>query len=97
MAVGKYPFVAETIVGLLAAIGKCEYELPDTLSDELSDLIQRILIKDENTRYTIPEIEKHQYIIYSFPFLFLYSFIPYFFILSLFFFVCVAVAVHCGW
>lgn len=72
MVVGKYPFVAETLIGLIAIIGKCEYDLPDTLSDELSDLIQRILIKDENTRYTIPEIVKHQYLIYLLVFLLAY-------------------------
>lgn len=75
MVVGKYPFVAETLIGLIAIIGKCEYELPETLSDELSDLIQRILIKDENTRYTIPEIVRHQYLYYLFVLFFLFIYV----------------------
>ena len=35
------------------------YRLPDNVSDECRDLIQRILLKDPQDRISMPEIRQH--------------------------------------
>ena len=62
MLTGKMPFDATSIKDLLDTIKKGEFEMPETFSDELKDLISQMLTKDQDSRITASEVLKHSWI-----------------------------------
>ncbi|KAI3354123.1 hypothetical protein L3Q82_018673, partial [Scortum barcoo] len=61
---GKCPFYDEYIVSLHNKIKNKPVEFPDTpsISEELRELIERMLDKNPETRFTIPEIKLHPWV-----------------------------------
>uniref|UniRef100_A0A671YML8 calcium/calmodulin-dependent protein kinase n=1 Tax=Sparus aurata TaxID=8175 RepID=A0A671YML8_SPAAU len=62
--IGKCPFYDEYIVSLHNKIKKEPVEFPDTpvITDELKELIVKMLDKNPETRITIPEIKLHPWV-----------------------------------
>uniref|UniRef100_A0A8C9W1C9 Calcium/calmodulin-dependent protein kinase kinase 1, alpha b n=1 Tax=Scleropages formosus TaxID=113540 RepID=A0A8C9W1C9_SCLFO len=61
---GKCPFTDEYILALHRRIRTQPVEFPDTptISNDLKDLILRMLEKNPNTRITVPEIKLHPWV-----------------------------------
>lgn len=61
MAYGKLPFRDANIQRLISKIVLDTPDFEETISPELSDLLQRILVKDVDMRITIPQIKMHPF------------------------------------
>ncbi|XP_049824386.1 calcium/calmodulin-dependent protein kinase kinase 2 isoform X2 [Aethina tumida] len=61
---GKVPFYDENKIGLYSKIRSQPVEFPDKpeISDELKDLIRKMLIKDPTKRITLAEIKLHPWV-----------------------------------
>jgi serine/threonine protein kinase len=59
MVVGVHPFRGENVTQLLRNITDSDPILPDSISDDLKDLLMRLLAKDPHERCTIPQILTH--------------------------------------
>jgi serine/threonine-protein kinase SRK2 len=62
LVTGTYPFEdtpTDDVSSIKKAIIAGTYRLPDNVSDECRDLIQRILLKDPQDRISMPEIRQH--------------------------------------
>ena len=59
MISGRYPFDGENIYALMEAIGKCEYQIPDTADEILGDLLVNIMEKDPKKRFNLEAITNH--------------------------------------
>lgn len=57
---GQYPFQGESIYKLFENIAKGDYQIPDDLTDVLlKDLIEGMLRKDPNKRFSIAQVKCH--------------------------------------
>lgn len=67
MVCGELPFYGNTNKETIEKICSGEFAFPSsaekTLSREVKDLIEKILVVNPNERYTIPEIQKHPWIL----------------------------------
>jgi len=61
---GHVPFFDDNIVGLYSKIRHQDFEFPTSpvISEELKDLIRRMLTKDPNNRISLPEIKHHSWV-----------------------------------
>lgn len=59
MVVGRLPFDKDNFYQLYEAIKNEDPEYPGHLSDDLKDLLGKMLAKDPNQRITVPEIRQH--------------------------------------
>lgn len=61
---GQVPFYDDHIVGLYSKIKSQPINFPEQpyISDELKDLIQKMLVKDPTKRITLPEIKVHPWV-----------------------------------
>jgi serine/threonine protein kinase len=62
MVVGRLPFNADNISFLLQQIMTANPPIPISISQDLHDLINKILVKDPRARITITEIEEHPWL-----------------------------------
>ena len=62
MLVGDCPFMGEDLQDLYNKIKKGEYSIPNSLSREAADFIGKMLIKDENRRFSCDELLKHDFL-----------------------------------
>ena len=62
MLVGECPFMGEDLQDLYNKIKKGEYSIPNSLSREAADFIGKMLIKDENRRFSCDELLKHDFL-----------------------------------
>ncbi|PWY97001.1 Pkinase-domain-containing protein [Testicularia cyperi] len=63
MVVGHLPFNKDNFYEMYEAIKNDEPEYPDFLSENLVDLLKRMLTKDPNKRITVPEIREHPWVL----------------------------------
>ena len=59
MVVGHLPFNKDNFYEMYESIKNDEPDYPDHLSDDLKDLLQKMLIKDPAKRITVPDMRKH--------------------------------------
>ncbi|KAJ8971251.1 hypothetical protein NQ314_000792 [Rhamnusium bicolor] len=61
---GQVPFFDSNIVGLYSKIRHQSVEFPEKpkVSEDLKDLIRKMLVKDPNKRITLPEIKEHAWV-----------------------------------
>ncbi|KAJ8981950.1 hypothetical protein NQ317_002122 [Molorchus minor] len=61
---GKVPFYDDNVIGLYAKIRHQPVEFPEKprISDDLKDLIRKMLVKDPDKRITLPEIKAHAWV-----------------------------------
>jgi len=64
---GSLPFDDENIPNLFKKIKGGIFTLPGHMSDDIKDLISRMLVVDPLQRITIPEIRKHRWFVVSLP------------------------------
>ena len=64
MVCGYLPFEGENTLELYKKILRVDYTTIDNLSEELEDLLKKILNTDPNTRYTIKAIMNHPWMTY---------------------------------
>jgi len=62
IVVGKFPFDTSNVFNLFDNISKGNYQMPEWVDTDLSDLIQGLLDLDPKSRLTIPEIKKHKWL-----------------------------------
>ena len=62
MAVGTLPFYDSNQKRLAQKILYGQPVMPSTLSDELADLLTKLLVKDPNERATIQQIKEHPWV-----------------------------------
>ncbi|KAL0234084.1 hypothetical protein PCE1_001122 [Barthelona sp. PCE] len=67
MCVGRLPFDDNNVHMLFVHIRRGQFDLPDTLSTELQDLIRRMLIVDPSRRIGIEEIKRHPWFMKNIP------------------------------
>jgi serine/threonine protein kinase len=60
MISGKFPFDGDSIFHLFENIAKCEYQVPDEADTILSELMQGIMEKDPDERFTMSQIKVHK-------------------------------------
>jgi serine/threonine protein kinase len=58
---GRFPFCEETDLQTLIVIKKCEYEIPNTVSDSAANLIQLMLNLNPRKRIFPKEVLKHKW------------------------------------
>lgn len=58
---GSSPYKAKAEPELMKEIKQCEFEYPESMSQDLKDLLKRILVKDPKKRLTIGEVLKHPF------------------------------------
>lgn len=58
---GDYPFNGDTIFRLFEDIGRCELVIPPGIDPVLTDLLQNMLKKEPDERYSLPEIQSHDW------------------------------------
>lgn len=56
---GEYPFQGDNIYKLYENIGKGEYTIPEEVEEPLKSLIQGMLQKDADKRFTLQQVKKH--------------------------------------
>lgn len=61
MLVGIYPFDSDTMFELIQKITQCKYEIPNFISSDARDLIEKILVVDPDKRLSIDAILQHQF------------------------------------
>lgn len=61
MTTGKYPFEGDNIYKLFENIGKGEYTIPDEVDDVLASLLQGMLQFDAAERFSIRQIQVHDW------------------------------------
>lgn len=59
---GHMPFLARNFEALKTMVMNVEYKIPDTFSDELRDLIEKILVENPEDRLTIDDIQLHPWL-----------------------------------
>ncbi|XP_018569004.1 calcium/calmodulin-dependent protein kinase kinase [Anoplophora glabripennis] len=61
---GRVPFFDENIIGLYSKIRMQPVEFPEKpkVSEDLRDLIRKMLVKDPNERITLPEVKEHPWV-----------------------------------
>tara|TARA_B100000524_G_C23486631_1_gene311837 strand:- start:86 stop:628 length:543 start_codon:yes stop_codon:yes gene_type:complete len=64
---GSLPFDDENIPNLFKKIKGGIFTLPGHMSDEIKDLISRMLVVDPLQRITIPEIRRHRWFVENLP------------------------------
>ncbi|XP_076662729.1 lkb1/serine/threonine kinase 11 isoform X1 [Andrena cerasifolii] len=64
---GQYPFQGDNIYKLYENIGKGEYTIPEEVEEPLKSLIQGMLQKDADKRFTLKEVKKHPWTICRHP------------------------------
>ena len=64
LVIGKPPFETENVKETYRRIKQCSYKFPDHIkaSDEVKDLISKILVKNPTKRLTLDEIMKHPFL-----------------------------------
>jgi len=62
LVTGRLPFPGATVIEVYDKITREDPEIPDKMSEELQDLITRMLIKDPETRITLAEIKEHAWV-----------------------------------
>lgn len=63
MATGKYPFLGTNIYTICDNISKGDYQLPDTLEPDLSELIKGILQINPGDRLTVADMKKNSWVV----------------------------------
>jgi serine/threonine protein kinase len=61
MLVGKAPFSEQSAKATFDRISKLEYAIPDSISPNVADLIQRLLNTDTNERISLKDVLKHPF------------------------------------
>ncbi|KAF3428367.1 hypothetical protein E2986_05095 [Frieseomelitta varia] len=64
---GQYPFQGDNIYKLYENIGKGEYSIPEEVEEPLKSLIQGMLQKDADKRFTLQQVKKHPWTICRHP------------------------------
>ncbi|XP_076392990.1 lkb1/serine/threonine kinase 11 isoform X4 [Megachile rotundata] len=64
---GEYPFQGDNIYKLYENIGKGEYTIPEEVEEPLKSLIQGMLQKDADKRFSLQEVRKHPWTICRHP------------------------------
>lgn len=62
MLTGTIPFKGKNIEEMNYLILKGDYEIPDWVSNESSDLIRKLLVKDSSLRLNASEVLKHPWL-----------------------------------
>lgn len=57
---GKYPFEGDNVYKLFENIGKGEFTIPDELEGNICSLIQGMLQKDPDERFTLQQVKNHR-------------------------------------
>ncbi len=61
LVVGKPPFEGGNIFQLYEKIAQCSFEIPDWVDDDIRDLIQNMMKKSEEERFSINQIKEHHW------------------------------------
>lgn len=64
---GQYPFEGDTIYKLYENIGKGEYTIPEEVEEPLRSLIEGMLQKEAENRFSLQQIKKHPWTICRHP------------------------------
>ncbi|OAD54677.1 Serine/threonine-protein kinase STK11 [Eufriesea mexicana] len=64
---GQYPFQGDNIYKLYENIGKGEYTIPEEVEEPLKSLIEGMLQKDADKRFTLQQVRKHPWTICRHP------------------------------
>lgn len=64
---GQYPFEGDTIYKLYENIGKGEYTIPEEVEEPLRSLIEGMLQKDAEDRFTLQQVKRHPWTICRHP------------------------------
>lgn len=59
LATGKYPFEGDNIYKLFESIGRGEVEIPEDVGELLTSLLQGMLEKEPELRFTMYQIKHH--------------------------------------
>ena len=62
MLSGHLPFEGKNHIETLDLIKKGEFEMPDFFSDDLKDLIEKMIKVDFSTRITLMELIRHPWL-----------------------------------
>ena len=64
---GKYPFEGDNIYRLYENIGKGDYTIPPEVDVTLKSLLQGMLQKDADIRFTLQQVKKHEWTNSTYP------------------------------
>ncbi|RNF13432.1 SNF1-related protein kinase [Trypanosoma conorhini] len=67
MVVGALPFDDSNVGNLFKKIQTANYKIPDALSDEVKDLLRRMLVVNPLERATMEQVMRHPWVIPAFP------------------------------
>ncbi|XP_026672743.1 serine/threonine-protein kinase STK11 isoform X2 [Ceratina calcarata] len=64
---GQYPFQGDNIYKLYENIGKGEYTIPEEVEESLRSLIQGMLQKNADERFTLQQVKRHPWTVCRYP------------------------------
>lgn len=64
---GLYPFEGDNIYKLYENIGRGEYTVPEEVEEPLKSLIEGMLQKDANKRFTLQQVKRHAWTMCEHP------------------------------
>lgn len=67
MTTGQYPFEGDNIYKLYENIGRGEYTIPSEVEEPLKSLIEGMLQKDAEKRFTLQQVKKHGWTVRKHP------------------------------
>lgn len=67
LVTGDLPFVEESLKKLCVKIKNLEYKIPETVSSEARDLIEKLLTIDQYQRISLDELKRHLWLSEKFP------------------------------
>lgn len=62
---GLYPFEGDNVYKLYENIGRGEYSIPEEVKEPLKSLIEGMLQKDADKRFTLQQVKRHAWTIYK--------------------------------